>query len=78
MIFQKVYKKQIHFDSKIVYLPQILWGCHDNELDRPFIAKYFISPSSDRTNGFHCSYTIVRNQNLLYDNRFIASQRFYI
>ena len=34
---------------------EVLWCCHDSELNRLFVAEMIIEPSSNASNAFHSS-----------------------
>lgn len=55
---------------------QVLWGHHNDEADRPFIAEHLIGPPADGAHAFDCCNAIVGDKHLKKQNSQIENANF--
>jgi len=62
----------------VSFLPQILGGCHYNELNSSFISENIVSPATNGTNAFNCCNAVIRDEDFLDDMIFVTPKFFHI
>jgi hypothetical protein len=73
-IFDSTYLDILICHSYIICIgPQILWGCHDSELNGSLVSKSLVRPFSNRSNFLDSCNAIIRNEHL----QFIVSIHLY-